>query len=115
MTPREMAKLMAQTLDDKRALDIKVLEVGDLTALADFFVLATATSTTHIRTLIGECELKLKEQGLMPHHVEGRQAGNWVLLDYGAVVAHVFLAETREFYAVERLWSDAKTWTLEDL
>lgn len=115
MTPREMAKLIYETLEDKRALDIRVLEVGDLTVLADFFVIATATSTTHIRTLIGECEMKLKEQNILPHHVEGHHAGNWILLDFGSVVAHIFLAETREFYAIERLWSDAKAWAPEEL
>lgn len=115
MTPREMTKLIYKTLDDKRAQDIRALEVGDLTVLADFFVVATATSSTHIRTLVGECEMKLKEQGVMPHHVEGHHAGNWVLLDFGCVVVHVFLQETRTFYSIERLWSDAKAWNPDEL
>ncbi|MDR1736820.1 MAG: ribosome silencing factor [Oscillospiraceae bacterium] len=115
MNPREIAALVCKTLDDKRAQDIRVLEVGDLTVLADFFVLATATSGTHMKTLAGECEMKLKEKGIVPHHVEGHRSGNWILLDLGAVVIHVFLQETRAFYSVERLWADAKTWDLEEL
>ncbi len=115
MTPKEIAKKAAQALDSKRGQDIRILQVTELTALADFFVIATGTSTTHVKTLSEECEHVLKEMGETPRQVEGRMAGNWLLLDFGCVIVHVFLPETRSFYSIERLWSDAKVWSEEEL
>ncbi|MCL2080493.1 MAG: ribosome silencing factor [Oscillospiraceae bacterium] len=107
MEPREIAVFAADTLDAKKGLDIKLLQVTEVTVLADYFVIATATSGTHLRALTDELGLKLKERGITPHHIEGHKASGWVLLDYGAVIIHVFTHEAREFYALERLWSDA--------
>ncbi len=106
-TPKEIALFLAQTADGKKARDITVLEVTDLTVLADYFVIVTGTSNTHIKTLSQEIEHVMKERGAPPHHVEGYLSGNWVLLDFGCVIVHIFAAETREFYALERMWSDA--------
>ena len=104
MTPKETALLLAKALDSRKGLDIKVLETGHLTTLADYFVLCSATSSTQIRALAEA----LKEQaGEDPHHVEGHRGGTWVLLDFSAVVVHIFNEEAREFYDLERLWSDA--------
>lgn len=107
MTPKETALLLAKTLDSKKGLDIKVLETGHLTTLADYFVLCSATSTTQIKALSDACEKVMKEAGEPPHHVEGHRGGTWVLLDFSAVVVHVFNEEARQFYDLERLWSDA--------
>lgn len=107
MEPKEIAVFAANTLDSKKGIDVKLLEVTEITVLADFFVIATATSSTHLQALSDELEFKLKEKGVMPHHVEGHKAGGWVLLDYGTVIIHVFTQEAREFYALERLWNDA--------
>lgn len=107
MTPKETALLLAKTLDSKKGLDIKVLETGHLTTLADYFVLCSATSTTQIKALSDACEKVMKEVGEPPHHVEGHRGGTWVLLDFSAVVVHVFNEEARQFYDLERLWSDA--------
>ena len=107
MTPKETALLLAKALDSKKGLDIKVLETGHLTTLADYFVLCSATSTTQIKALADACEKVMKEAGEPPHHVEGHRGGTWILLDFSAVVVHVFNEEAREFYDLERLWSDA--------
>lgn len=107
-TPKEVALLLAKALDSKKGLDIKVLETGHLTTLADYFVLCSATSTTQIKALADACEKAMKEEaGEAPHHVEGHRGGTWVLLDFSAVVVHIFNEEAREFYDLERLWSDA--------
>ena len=108
MTPKEMALVLAETLDSKKGQDIKVLETGALTTLADYFVICTATSTTQVKALADECEKVMKERGEAPHHIEGHRGGTWVLLDFGCVVVHVFTNETREFYDLERLWNDAQ-------
>ena len=115
MEPNVLAKTISQALDSKKAQDIRILQVTDLTVLADFFIIATGTSSTHIRTLADEVEFLLKQQGVYPHHIEGHMAGNWLLLDYGCVVVHVFAQDTRAFYSIERLWLDAKVWNEEDL
>ena len=108
MEPKEIALLLAKVLDGKKGLDIKVLETGRLTTLADYFVLCSATSSTQIRALAEACEKAMKEQaGENPHHVEGHRGGTWVLLDFSCVVVHIFNEEAREFYDLERLWSDA--------
>ena len=108
MTIRQTALLAAEILDDRKAQDIAVLEVVDLTILADYFIIATGTSTTHVGALADEIEFKLKEQGLQPHHIEGHRAGGWILMDYKDVIVHVFTKEAREFYSLERLWGDAE-------
>ena len=107
LTPKEIALLAAKALDSKKGLDIKVLETGHLTTLADYFVLCSATSTTQIKALSDVCEKELKDAGEPPHHVEGHRGGTWILLDFSSVVVHIFNEEAREFYGLERLWSDA--------
>ena len=107
MTPKEMAFTLAKALDSKKGLDIKVLETGGLTTLADYFVICTATSTTQVKALSDACEKAMKELGEPPHHIEGHRGGTWVLLDFSSVVVHVFMDEARKFYDLERLWSDA--------
>jgi ribosome-associated protein len=110
MQPKEMAKLLATVLEEKKGRDLRVLEVTELTILADYFLVCTATSNTHARTLADECAFLLKQRGELPHHIEQDAGQQWILLDFGAVVVHVFLEEQRKFYGLERLWADAKSW-----
>jgi len=107
MTIKETALLAADILEDRKAQDVAVLEVIDLTVLADYFIIATGTSTTHVGALADEIEFQFKERGIAAHHIEGHRAGGWVLMDYKDVIVHVFTKEAREFYSLERLWSDA--------
>ena len=84
----DIVKIACKALDDKKAMDLKAIEVTEVTVLADYFIIATATSTTHVRALSDEVEDALSNQGLEPHHIEGRTTG-WILLDYGSVVVNV--------------------------
>ena len=103
---KEIALLAASTLDNKKGMDVTTLAVGEQTILADFFVLATGTSNTHVRALADEVEFKLREElGVEPSHIEGASGDAWTLLDYGCVVIHVFTSQARDFYKLERLWS----------
>lgn len=103
---KEIAMLAAGTLDNKKGMDVTVLEVGEQTILADYFVLATGTSNTHVRALADEVEFKLREElNVEPTHIEGASGNAWTLLDYGCVVIHVFTSQARDFYKLERLWS----------
>lgn len=108
MESKEMALELAKALDSKKGIDIQVLRTGDLTTLAEYFVICTATSTTQIKALADMCEKVMKEQGEPPHHVEGHRGGTWVLMDFSAVVVHIFDDEARRFYDLERLWKDAE-------
>ena len=107
-TPLEVAKLSVQALDGKNAKAITVLKTEDLTILANYFVICTATSTTHVKTLTDELERVLEEHGEQALRKEGYRSGGWILVDFGCVVVHVFLEEIREFYNLERLWGDAE-------
>ncbi|MEG2421079.1 MAG: ribosome silencing factor [Oscillospiraceae bacterium] len=107
MTPNEMAIAIVKALDEKKGQDIKALETTDLTSLADFFVICSATSTTQISALADYCEFTMKNLGEPPLHIEGHRGGTWVLLDFGCVVVHIFNEEAREFYGLEKLWGDA--------
>ena len=95
-TPKELALLAAKALSDKKGKEIRVLEIAELTTLADYFVLATGSSNTQINALVDNVEKVLTEEA------------GWVLLDYGCIAIHVFNQEAREFYGLERLWQDGK-------
>ena len=109
-SPKELALLAAQALSEKKGREIQVLEIADLTTLADYFVLATGSCDTQINALVDNVEKLITEQaGEEPPHREGYRGGTWVLLDYGCLAVHVFSAEAREFYGLERLWRDGKS------
>lgn len=109
-SPKELALLAAQALSEKKGREIQVLEIADLTTLADYFVLATGSSNTQINALVDNVEKVITEQaGEEPLHREGYRGGTWVLLDYGCLAVNVFSAEAREFYGLERLWRDGKS------
>ena len=108
LEPIKIAELVVNTLDSKKAKDIKLLKTSKITSLADYFVICTAGSTIQLKTLSDEVEKTLKENGEMPRKREGRGAGGWILIDFVCVVVHLFLQETRDFYALDRLWSDAE-------
>jgi ribosome-associated protein len=108
ITPKEMAELAVKALDSKKARDIKLLKTTDITVLADYFIICTAGSATQIKTLSDEVDRVLTEQGEPSIRVEGYRNGGWVLVDFGCLIVHIFLQEIREFYDLERLWSDAE-------
>lgn len=108
MEPYEAAKLAVRALDDKQGTDIRLLKTEELTVLADYFVICTANSTTHVRTLYDEVDKRLSMAGQPPIRREGYRNSNWLLLDFGSLIVHIFQKETREFYNLERLWDDAQ-------
>ncbi len=103
----DIVKKIVKALDDKKGNDIQVIKIEELTIVADYFVICTANSNTHVRSLADEVEYQLEEAGIKADHIEGRATG-WVLLEYRGVVVHIFLEEARNYYNLERLWEDAK-------
>ncbi|NLL39063.1 MAG: ribosome silencing factor [Clostridiales bacterium] len=100
-------EVLVKVLDSKKARDICVLKTDEITILADYFIICTANSTTHIKTLADEASKSMAEKDEPPLRTEGVRSGGWVLIDFASVVLHIFLDETRKFYDLERLWSDA--------
>ena len=108
-TSDSLAEEIYHILDAKNAEDPSVIKVSEKTDLTDYFVLATAKSTTHVRALEDEVEYRIGLAGIKPDRAEGRGAGNsWMVIDYGNVIVHIFNREAREFYNIDKLYSDAE-------
>ena len=105
-TPLEVAKAIETFLDNKKGRDIKVLHVEDVSNIADYFVVCTATSNTHVKALSGEVEYQLERRGITPYHIEGRDNNSWVVLDYCNVLVHIFNREARDFYNLDKLYEN---------
>ncbi|NLD88418.1 MAG: ribosome silencing factor [Clostridiales bacterium] len=96
---------VAELLSDKKAIEIEILHVKPLTTLADYFIVCTGTSTTHIKSLSEEIEHYMETKyNIRPHHIEGYNSASWILVDYGFMTINIFHKESRKFYSLERLW-----------
>ena len=114
MEPKDLALQIAGILDNKKAARLKVLRVHDLTVMADYFVIASGTSSTHVKSLAEEVEFKMKEDhDVSPIRTEGFNTKDWFILDYASVIVHVFTPDARDFYDLEHLWADGEDVTPE--
>ena len=104
MNSLEKSQKIFEILDNKKAINTKIIKIDDISVLSDYFVIATGTSSTHVKALAGEVEFRLKQEGILPKNIEGHGSNTWILLDYGDVVVHVFSEEAREYYELEKLW-----------
>ena len=101
-----LAEKIVKLLDDKKAEDIKILNIEELTSIADCFVIASGGSNVQVKALCDHVEEELRKKNIFPKHTEGYRNASWILLDYGSVIVHIFNRETREFYKIENLWTD---------
>ena len=108
LAPKEIAIAVTKALDEKKGVGIKLLKIDRVSSLADYFLICTGTSNTHVKTLCDFAEYTLTEMGEPMLGREGYRGNSWELLDYGSLVVHVFTQEAREFYSLERLWADAE-------
>ena len=108
MNSYDQAVMAAKAISGKKGLDIQVIEISDISVLADYMVIATGTSSTHVKALADEVEYRLDEAGISVSHIEGYRSNSWILLDYVDVIVNVFSDEAREFYDLDRLWQDGK-------
>ncbi len=102
-------------LDDKLAKDIKILEISELSPIADYFIIASGSNPNQIKAMADSVEEELHKAGFPLKHSEGMQTGSWVLLDFGDIIVHLFNDEDRDFYSLERIWGDAKEISSNDL
>lgn len=102
----ELARLAIAALEDKKAEDVRVIDIGGVSVLADYFIIASGNNRIQVQAMADEVEDRLGRAGAAPKQIEGYQAGNWVLLDFGDVIIHIFDAQNRLFYDLERIWKD---------
>ena len=112
---KEMIKIAYHALEDKKAEDIRIIDIGHVTVIADYFLIASGTNRSQVQALAENVEEQLYKAGYEKKQSEGYTSGNWILLDYGDIVVHIFDRENRLFYDLERIWRDGKDTSLEDL
>ena len=105
---KEMVRLAYKALDDKKAEDIKVIEIGTISVIADYFIIANGTNPSQVEAMVGAVTEELGRAGYEPKRIEGVRNSGWILMDYGDVVVHIFNKEDRLFYDLERIWRDGK-------
>ena len=115
LTAKQVAYEVTKALDEKKGIDIKLLKIDKVSSLADYFLICTGTSNTHVRTLCDYAEYTLELLGEPMLGREGHRGNTWELLDFGSIVVHVFTEEAREFYSLERLWADAEEINISDI
>lgn len=112
---KKMAKIAFSSLEEKKGEDIRVIEIGEVAAFADYFIIANGTNPTQVNALVENVEDNLSKEGYEPKRIEGVKNTSWVLMDYGDIIIHIFSKEDRLFYDLERIWRDGKNISKEDL
>lgn len=105
---RATPEVIARLASEKKAMDIVILKMAEVSLVTDYFIICSANSTTQVRAIVDHVEEKLSEAGVEPLHKEGYREGRWILLDYSECILHVFVEEDRRFYNLEQLWGDAE-------
>ncbi len=113
-TEKQMAQLVCRALDEKKGRDIKVIDIHDVSVIADYFVIASGSNQNQVQAMVDNVEEQLGRAGFEPKQVEGVRNSSWILIDYGDVIVHVFDEENRLFYDLERIWRDGKTLDMEE-
>ena len=113
---KDLAGKISIILDDKKARNIKIIETTRQTIISDYFVIATGTSSTHIRALAGEVDFQLKNKlNIDPSRISGHESSDWIILDYASVLVHIFNSEARDYYKLEKLWGDGESVNVDEL
>ena len=112
---KEMARTACKALDEKKALDLKINDIAEVSTIADYFVIASGSNQNQVQAMVDNVEEKLAKAGYEPKQIEGTRSSSWILMDYGDLIVHVFDEENRLFYDLERIWRDGKEIDLEAL
>ena len=108
MTSRELAKAALAGLEDKKAQDIKIIDISEVSVMADFFIIANGTNRNQVQAMADNVEEKLHDIGVSPRQIEGYHTANWILMDFNDIIVHIFNEEDRLFYNLEKIWLDGK-------
>ena len=115
MEAKVAARIAYQALEDKKGEDIKIIDISNVSVLADYFIIANGNNKNQVQALVDNVQEELDKVGVQVKQVEGYRMGNWILLDYGDIIIHVFSKEDRLFYDLERIWRDGKDLSIEEL
>lgn len=108
MTSKDMAKTVLAALENKKGNDIKIIDISNVSVMADYFIIASGTNRNQVQAMADNVEEKLAEAGIFPRQIEGYQTAHWILMDFNDVIVHVFNEEDRLFYNLEKIWLDGK-------
>ncbi len=114
-TSKKMAQMAVEALEDKKGEDIRVIDISNISTLADYFIIAAGSNRNQVQALSDNVQEKLGRGGYMTKNVEGYDMANWILLDFGDIIVHIFDSENRLFYDLERIWRDGKQISTDDL
>lgn len=109
MNSKELAKIAYKALDDKKGVNIKVIDISEISIIADYFIIAGGNNENQVKAMADNVEEGLHKAGINPNNIEGYTAANWILMDFGDIIVHVFNEDDRLFYDLERIWRDGKT------
>lgn len=112
---REAARLAVEALSDKKAEDLKIIDISDVTVIADYFIIASGTNFNQVQAMADNVEETLGKAGFVPRQIEGYREASWILMDYNDIIVHIFTEENREFYDIERIWRDGTLITADEL
>lgn len=115
MTAKELAKIAVNALEDRKAEDIRVIDISEISPIADYFIIANGTNQNQLQAMRDAADEALYKAGAKVQQVEGNQSSTWILMDYGDIIIHIFSKEDRLFYDLERIWSDGKAVDIETL
>ena len=115
MTSQEMAKKIYNYIDEKKGIDIRIIDISKISVLADYFIIAGGSNLRQVQTIADNVEEKLGKEGVEPKNIEGNHNSNWILMDYRDVIVHIFNQEDRLFYDLEKIWMDGKVVEAADL
>ncbi|MCR5836804.1 MAG: ribosome silencing factor [Lachnospiraceae bacterium] len=108
MTSKEIAKIAFNALDDKKGIDISIIDITEVSVIADYFIIAGGNNENQVQAMVDSVDEELSKAGIHANHIEGYRNANWVLMDYNDVIIHVFNQDDRLFYDLERIWRDGK-------
>ena len=112
---KEMVRLAIQSLEDKKGEDIRIIDIREVSVLADYFIIASGSNANQVQAMTDNVEEDLGKAGYEPRQIEGYRSANWILMDYGDIIVHVFCREDRLFYDLERIWRDGRSLEVEEL
>lgn len=115
MNHADLVKMVYHSLDDKKADNIKIIDIREVTVIADYFIIAGGSNKNHIQTMADEVEKKLREAGVVPKQIEGYKTANWILMDFRDIIVHIFNEENRLFYNLEKIWIDGKIVSIDEV
>ena len=108
MTSKDLAKIALSGLEDKKAQDIKIIDISEVSVMADYFIIASGSNRNQVQAMADNVEEKLHDAGINPRQIEGYSSANWILMDFNDIIVHIFNEEDRLFYNLEKIWLDGK-------